>query len=256
MPLVFRSVKGSRLTSTEVDANFQYLADQITDAIAAAPEAVNIDHFTITGTLLTIVMTNGDNHGPFVLPVATWRWTGEYAAGTTYLPGDLFTESGNVYFVRVQHVAPDPFNAALITVDGAAYILILSKSSQPYDIGGFFADRIESGADVIYIHIVARDIIIPLNFRDSQAYLQIATTTSPISLPIYVNNDIVGQITFTPGVDTNGLGGQFGTFTQTDPGSGDLVLAARDVVSIALPYEDDATAAGLAFTITSTTPGV
>lgn len=251
MTLTFRDEKGSNLVAAEVDANFRDINDRLTDVEENPPTPTSIDHFVVEGTLLTIYLSNGDIQGPFVLPVASWRWTGEWAPGITYLPGDIVVESGNIYFVRVQHVSDPDFDAAAFTIDGFLYQLVLSKIAQPYDIGLYFNDLIGVGEEVLMGHVAARTFSFLANFSGSQAYLQVATSTSQIALPIYVGVALVGYITFTPGVSVDAQGGQYGTYETVDPLSG-VAIAATNIITIAQPYDEDLTARGLMITMVGT----
>lgn len=249
--IIYRGTKGVLLTAAELDANFLELDNRLADQELYPPEAILIDHFVVEGTLLTIVMSNGDTHGPFVLPTAQWRWTGEFQGDITYLPGDIFTNAGDVYFVRVMHESVTPFDPGLFTVDGFVYVKILSRALQPYDVGLFFNDIIGSGPEVLGATVAARDFTLYPDFLNSQAYLQVATSTSSIALPIYKNETtVIGTITFTPGLLTTPSGGQFGVFNAITPGVG-IVIVKTDRLSIVQPYEDDDTAAGLMVTLVS-----
>lgn len=253
--ITYRDTKGSNLSAAEVDANFHDLDARVVDLETNPPVPISLDHFVVEGTMLTIYLTNGDAHGPFVLPVASWRWTGEWAAGLTYLVGDLITESGNIYFVRVQHVSDTVFDPGAFSVDGFLYQLILAKVAQPYDIGLDFNDLIGTGEEILGGHVAAREFNFLVNFLGSQAYLRVATSTSQIALPIYQGVALIGYITFTPGVDTDAMGGQYGTYETVDPDSG-VAIAIRDIISIAQPYQEDLTARGLIVTMVGTTPSL
>lgn len=261
MTITYRTVgtwgagKGSNLTAAEIDGNFYDLDQRIADLVANPPEAIGIDHFVVDGTMLTIVMTDGSEHGPFVLPVAQWRWTGDWLPDVTYFVGDIVEHDSSIYFVRVQHVSAATFDPALFTVDGFVYILILAKPAQPYDLGLFYNDLIGSGDEILFQHVAVRASTVPANFENAQAHLRIATTDAEITIPIYINNEIVGTITFSPGVETDGMGGQFGTFAAVTPDVA-IEIAVRDIVAIAQPYEVDSAAAGLAITLAAVVPSL
>jgi hypothetical protein len=237
-----------------VDNNFFELDTRVTDLENNPPEPISIDSFIVTGTLLTIVMTNGTEHGPFVLPIAQWRWTGAWLAATQYFVGDIVENDGSLYFVRVQHVSGATFDPDLFTAEGQVYVLLIAKAAQPYDIGMFFNDEVRSGEDLLYIHAAVREFTIPVNFEGSKAFLAFATTAATITLPIYKNDGIIGTITFAPGVQTIGVG-QFGTFSSIDTVD-PVEVVAGDRISIAQPYEDDPDASHLAVTIVCETPSL
>jgi hypothetical protein len=93
--------KGANLQPSEVDANFYALAQAIVD-IQDNPEQPNgIESITVSGTQMTIYLTDGTVMGPFTLPVLTFRWRGEFEPGVPYAVLDVFTfSSGNT------HLAP------------------------------------------------------------------------------------------------------------------------------------------------------
>lgn len=257
MAIVYRTAgawgagQGFDLAAAQIDNNFFEIVTRVTTLETTPPTAVSIDHFVIEGTLLTIFMTNGDEHGPFVLPVAQWRWTGEWQAAVQYFVGDIVTNDGSTYFVRVQHISDTTFDPGLVGVDGQVYILLLSKATQPYDIGLFYNDVVPAGDAIIMLHVAVRDVSLPAMFAGAQGFLRVATSSATITLPIYVNEVIVGRLQFTPGTLTATGGGQYGTFDTIDPLAG-VNLVPGDRLAIALPYEDDDTAEALAVTI----PGV
>ena len=250
------SGKGSALTKLEGDTNLHELFTAITEIAENPPEPVSIDHFIVEGSLLTIVLTNGAEHGPFAMPIARWRWTGPWVSDTTYFAGDIISNNGNIFFVRVQHISAATFDPDLFTIDGQVYMLVIAKASQPYDIGMFFNDAILSGERPLMLHISVRVFSIPGDFLGSEAFLLKATTTTPIVLPIYKNDTLIGLLTFTPGDQLVG-DGQFGTFSMLG-GSPvpDVDFTIRDRLTIAEPYESDATASGLSVTIVGDTPAL
>jgi hypothetical protein len=241
--------KGSNLTEVEVDGNFHELTTRVDDIIANPPEAVGIDHFVIEGSLMTVVMTDGSEHGPFVLPVAQWRWTGPWQPVTQYFVGDILTDSGNVYFVRVQHVSELTFDPGLFGPDGEVYVLILAASEQPYDIGMFYNGRIIAGSEIIMLHVAARPFTLPGTLAGSVAALIVAPSATEINLPILVNGTVVGTLTFAIG-ETDGTFAPIGGIPPQF-----IELGVADRLWITLPPEDDSTAAGLAVTIIASTGG-
>lgn len=73
MTLTFRDVKGSNLTAAEVDENFRDVDGRITTMEENPPEAVSIDVIEVSGSTMTIVLTDASEQGPFELPVAVPR---------------------------------------------------------------------------------------------------------------------------------------------------------------------------------------
>lgn len=253
MAIVFRDEKGTNLTADEVDENFRSIDTRVTAVEENPPEAVGIDHFVIEGSLLTIVMTDASTHGPFVLPMGQWRWTGEWETGATYFIGDLFTESGNLYFVRVQHVADVTFDPDLFTEDGQVYVLVLPRATFQFTLNFYSKDLVDEGEEVIHQFVADRDFTIAAGFAESQAYLRVATSTATIVLPIYQTGVLIGSITFVPSEDTDAQGGQYGTFHAESEDAIDVV--SRDILAFGQPYSGDDTAAGLTVSINATIDG-
>jgi hypothetical protein len=249
------SGQAGNLTPPQVDENFFTLDQRVAAVENNPPTAISIESFVVEGTLLTIVLTNGAEHGPFVLPVAQWRWTGMWQPITQYFVGDIVEDDGSLYFIRVQHISGAAFDPDLFGPEGQVYVLMIAKASQPYDIGMFFNDEVRAGEDLLMIHVAVRSFTIPVNFAGSQAWLERATSASAITLPVYKNlGEVVGTITFTPGALLSGSG-QFGVFNTLDA-ENPISLAATDRISIGQSYEDDPTAAFLSVTIVGATPSL
>jgi hypothetical protein len=75
MPLTFRDEKGSALTADEVDANFRQLVEDIAAAAAAIGTPAEISNITVTGSQMTIHLSNGSTFGPYTLPRSPFRPT-------------------------------------------------------------------------------------------------------------------------------------------------------------------------------------
>lgn len=244
---------GTNLTAVQVDENFYTLHLRVLDIEENPPEAVGIDHFVIEGALLTIVMTDASEHGPFVLPMGQWRWTGEWAPSTTYFLGDLLTESGNLYFVRQQHISDLTFDPDLFTVDGAVYVLVLPRAIFLLELSFYEKDVIGEGEGIIWQFVASRDFTIPALFAAAQAYLRVATLENSITLPIFLNASVIGQISFLLGITTDVQGGQYGTYSSTSDDA--IEVVAGDIIAIGQPYDADIAAAGLTVNIPATMEG-
>jgi len=87
--------KGANLDAGEVDANFWSLAEAIVNLQNNPAQPVGIASIGISGSQMTITLTDGSVMGPFTIPVLTFRWRGEYEPGI-YAVLDVFTvTSGN-----------------------------------------------------------------------------------------------------------------------------------------------------------------
>jgi hypothetical protein len=90
--------KGANLDAGEVDSNFWSLAEAIVELQSNPALPVGIASISVSGTQMTITLTDGSVAGPFTLPVLTFRWRGEYEAGMSYAALDVFTvTSGNTF---------------------------------------------------------------------------------------------------------------------------------------------------------------
>jgi len=146
MDLTFRlpgpwgSGKGANLQPTEVDNNFWALAEAIVDLQSNPAQPVGIASISVSGTQMTITLTDGTVMGPFTLPVLTFRWRGEYEAGASYAELDVFTvTTGNpwiadtstvrygIFLVQVSIPAAPMFDPDL-QIDGAPAFLQLFGS--------------------------------------------------------------------------------------------------------------------------------
>jgi hypothetical protein len=85
--------KGSNLTPAEVDANFYQVETRVAELEENPATPVGIAEIVVTGNSMTIVLTNAQEFGPFILPVATIQWLGEWDPGTSYPAPSLFTVS-------------------------------------------------------------------------------------------------------------------------------------------------------------------
>ena len=101
MPIVYRSVKGSPLTSAEGDGNIQYLYDLIVALEDSPPSAVGISSITQSGDQITVHLTDSSTQGPFTLPSGLPNFVGEWQPLTAYAVNDWFTEGGPL---RQNHV--------------------------------------------------------------------------------------------------------------------------------------------------------
>lgn len=258
---------GVPLTAVQFDGNTYEFDTRITELEENPPAAVSIDHFVVVGSLLTIILSDGSSHGPFVLPLAQWRWTGPWVTGVTYLAGDLTIVDGAVYFVRVMHVAAAEFDAGLFTDSGYVYIKVLDKPAQAFDIGMFWNDTITSGTDILMQTTLARDITIPANFATSVAFIQVATDVT-FQIPIYRSPDesldepeteavLLGYVVFdTTRTDLLTVdGGQYGVFQAIDYDV-DLELKATMRITLTQPYETPTTAKQLTVTIVAEIPSL
>lgn len=130
MAIILRSVKGSNLIADEVDGNFVDLDTRLTSVETDPPEGVGVVGFVVTGSTFTVELSNGSEFGPYNLPTAVFRWTGEYVPGTIYDPLDMFqVPDFGVYLVLQEYEAPTEFDPAVENTDGPLLQLIFGIAS-------------------------------------------------------------------------------------------------------------------------------
>lgn len=137
--------KGSNLTPAEVDSNFWGLVQRLAALEDDPSEGVGIADFNVVGTSMTVLMSDGSTRGPFQLPAAIFRFSGEWTPGTSYQFMDVFivNEAGGanngLYWVLAPYEAPDNTTEAdavfdptvTNTEDGALLQLILPGALPP-----------------------------------------------------------------------------------------------------------------------------
>lgn len=102
--------KGSDLVAQEADENFWNLLVAITLLQEHPPEAISIDHFTVTGDHFTVTLTDSSVQGPFALPTSNWHWRDAWQPTTAYIPFDTFSQAGGVYLVLLAHTSGSTFD--------------------------------------------------------------------------------------------------------------------------------------------------
>lgn len=138
MVIVYRSVKGSNLTPTEVDDNFHDVDGRITtiEAIDPGRSIVSIEVPT-GGTTMTITYSDATTD-TFILPVVdlTEVFKGEWQPLTPYFKGDLLTADGGLYVVLETHTSGSPDfdpNATLGTAGNLYQLWIKAPAIPVYD---------------------------------------------------------------------------------------------------------------------------
>lgn len=248
--ITYRLEKGERITKAEYDASLRNLDERVIELETNPVQPNGINNISVTSNLMTITLDDYSTFGPFSIPVPRWHPKGVWQALTLYFALDLIRYNGSLYQVLLTHTSDIVFDEQADQGSGFLYGLLVPAQSSPYDIVLTYDHLLPSSEAVVAVHVAVRGITIAAMFSGSRAFIRVATSASPITLPIYLNNDIIGTLQFIPGQDTTMDGGQFGSFSALD--TGDISIAAGDRVSIALPYEDDPTAQGLFVTLKGT----
>jgi hypothetical protein len=145
MAIIFRTAgpwgpgQGSNLAAAQVDGNFWELLSRLAYLEDHAPAAlVSIDYFSVSGSLLTIHMTDHSIRGPFELPVAQWHFHKEgWQPDTDYVPQDVFAHNGSAYLVLWPHHSAGSFDPG--ANDGMGhdfYGLLLTDPGDALPLGG------------------------------------------------------------------------------------------------------------------------
>lgn len=128
MTMTFRDIKGSNLTADEVDANFRDVIAQI--AAVTTTAGVGVSNITVTGTQMTVFLSDATTLGPFTLPVARLRFNGTWTAGDTYFENDLLrVPNVGLVLVLQDHVADTTFDINASNTDGLLYKLALPRAN-------------------------------------------------------------------------------------------------------------------------------
>lgn len=122
--------KGSDLVPSEADNNFWALLVAVTLLQEHPPEAISIDHFTVTGDHFTVTLTDSSIQGPFLLPTANWNWRGVWAPTTAYAVFDTFSINGGVYLVLFAHVSASTFDPNASDGIGDNFYTLLIQSAK------------------------------------------------------------------------------------------------------------------------------
>ncbi len=131
MTIVYRSVKGSNLTPTEVDDNFHDVDNRIT-TIEGMDIGKSIDSIDVTGNVMTITYTDTSTDS-FELPVADWidLNRGVWQPATPYLENELVTAQGALYVVAQDHTSEATFDPNEADTGGPFYQLLLKVPAIP-----------------------------------------------------------------------------------------------------------------------------
>lgn len=136
MDITFRTLgpwgagKGSNLQPSEVDANFWSLAQAIVTLQNNPALPVGIASITVSGTQMTIYLTDGSVMGPFTLPVLTFRWRDEWAPNTTYAVLDVFKVTNvGIFLVQIGHTSGPAFDPTITDGSGNPMLLQLFGSA-------------------------------------------------------------------------------------------------------------------------------
>lgn len=102
--------KGSPVTATERDIGAWSLQERIRELEENPPAAISIANITVSGSQMTVHLSNGSTLGPFTLPLAVPRWRDDWIPGADYLANDWIRAPGGLYLVLQAHEADVEFD--------------------------------------------------------------------------------------------------------------------------------------------------
>lgn len=134
--------KGSPINATERDIGLWSLQERIRELEENPPEPISISNITVSGSQMTVHLSNGGTLGPFTLPVAVMQAAGNYTPGREYLQLDLVRVGGfGLYLVLQDHTAEAEFDPDLEISGEPVYFLIM-------ETGIIFGDDIEGDREL------------------------------------------------------------------------------------------------------------
>jgi hypothetical protein len=137
MPLVLRSVKGSRLTIVEMDGNWTFLQGRIQSLEDDPPVARGIESIDQIGNSLIINYDDSTQDGPFPLGDIQLTFRDEWTISTNYLKYEIVTFNGSVYMINVAHTSsPTEFDPEATNGDVNLYNLLLEFPGHVIPTGG------------------------------------------------------------------------------------------------------------------------
>lgn len=130
MAIIYRSVKGSNLTPTEVDGNFSTAETRLA-ALEALGVGKSIDYIDLTGNVMTVHYTDHTTD-TIIMPTSPILGMGDWQATTSYAVNNTVQYNGTVYIVQVAHISASSFDPG--ATDGSGHDLYGELFSVPASI--------------------------------------------------------------------------------------------------------------------------
>lgn len=132
MDVTFRTLgpwgpgKGANLQPSEVDNNFWSIAQAIISLENNPALPTSIASISVSGTQMTITLSDGTVFGPYTLPVLTFRWRGEWQPSTPYAVLDVFTvQDTGIYLTQIAHTSGTDFDPAIQQPPGSGQAALI-----------------------------------------------------------------------------------------------------------------------------------
>jgi hypothetical protein len=243
---------GTPNSAAQVDGNFYDLDQRIIGLVADVAEGKRIDTVTYAPNSMTFHFTDGTSQ-VIPLPVATFKYIGDWMNAQSYMRGHLFTAANGFYQVLQAHTTPPwpaPFDPNALDVDdNPLYALWMPLRDVNYDAAIFAPGSIQRQPnELIFLGIANRTMRLGAGDEDAYAYLDVgndSTGATDIILSIEKNGTEIGTITFAANGEIDSGGGQAGNFT---------ILAATDFAegdryALRVTQSDNAVPSGLSVTL-------
>jgi len=224
---------GFDLPAEYIDNNFWLLDQRVADIENNPRLPLEIGAFTIdpiTGRM-TITLSDGyTSFGPFTIPVAAFRFTGEFQALFPYRTNDLVTNNENLYLVLHPFTSGATFEFGA-DIDGPFYALIM-PSPRLFDIGFFYPGRPGYGVEIdeftyapnaMFSYRSVRDFYLPALLDGSLCGLRTAPAEDMVFI-MFKNETFIGTIDFTAGL----VDGVFTLAASVQFEAGDVFRVLRD----------------------------
>lgn len=214
MAIVLRSVKGSNLTPTEVDANFTDLDNRVENLETNPPLPVSVSNVTVEGNVLSIHLTNATTFD-FVMPTVRMDFRREWTPDTAYFENDVVTHGRDgFYAVLYNHISPSEWDVdATNDSDQLIYDRILGPFNLAAPIKTLSLDEFSPILDEAnyYFRLLATcEVTIPSNASvafdiGTELYFRQCTGAQPVN---FIPEDVGVTIHYRDGYDsiTDGQG--------------------------------------------------
>lgn len=126
--------KGSNLTQAEVDNNFFSLDFSVSEVEDSA-HGGGISNVAVVDGQITFTLYDGRTFGPFPVPPAAVRFTGEFAPGFDYVESDLFYYGNSLFMVTEDHTSATEFDPNEAGTEGLVYYRV--RGTDFIDISGY-----------------------------------------------------------------------------------------------------------------------